>query len=528
MFKIAQNGTGLIIKNKLSILTKITLNNSRIMLQSSSHHVSIDFELFPKKTFINGKWHESVNKSSEKTFDIHDPATNKLLGTLPDCSIEDLDVAIQAADSAFKTWKDCTAEHRSRVLRKLAELHVKHKQHLAEIITYENGKPMRDALVEIEVAGKAYEWFSEEAKRVYGDIIPSPALNKKFFVVKQPVGVCGFITPWNFPSSMIARKTAAALAAGCTVVIKPSEDTPYSALALCQLAEKAGLPPGCLNVVTTSRASTPALGKHLCEHSLVKKISFTGSTPVGKILLANCASTVKRVQMELGGNAPFIIFDSADLNKAVSGLVSCKFRCSGQTCICANRILVQENIHDKFIEALAAAMKRDLRVGNGFDNNTTQGPLINEAAVKKVQGLIDDSVSKGGKVIIGGKPCTTSKVGNFYEPTIISHVNTTMKIAREEIFGPVASIIKFKTEEEALAIANSVDVGLAGYFYSQDISQVWRVAEKLQVGMVGVNEAVISTIEAPFGGVKQSGFGYEGSKYGINEYLHNKYVCMGI
>ncbi|CAF0964219.1 unnamed protein product [Brachionus calyciflorus] len=473
------------------------------LVQISSHHCSAQhLDLFPNKTYIGGKWTDSL---SSKTFEVLDPAKNTLLGTVPDCNVEDLNLAINSANSAFQIWSNFTAEQRSKVLRKLYDLHVQYKQQLAEIITHENGKPLRESLVEIDSSAKSYEWFSEEAKRAYGDVIPSPAPNKRFLVVKQPVGICGFITPWNFPAYMIARKTAAALAAGCTVVIKPAEDTPYSALALCQLAEMAGLPAGCLNVVTTSRSNTAQIGKALCENQLVKKISFTGSTAVGKILLQNSASTVKKVQMELGGNAPFIVFDSADIKKAVSGLMASKFRNSGQTCVCANRIFVQENIYDKFILALAEEMKNQLKVGHGFENDVTQG----------------------GKIVMGGAKCDILG-GNFFEPTLISDVNNDMEISREEIFGPVAAIMKFKTEEDAVRLANSVPVGLAGYFYSNDISQIWRVAEKLEVGMVGVNEGIISTIEAPFGGIKESGFGSEGSKYGMNEYLNNKFICMGI
>lgn len=488
----------------------------------SARNVS-SFNKFPTKTFVNGKWCDSVGA---QTFQVFDPANNNLLGSVPDCDAKDVNQAVSAAADALQVWSNYTADQRSKLLKRLVEVHIEHKQELAEIITYENGKPLADALTEIETSIKAYEWFAEEAKRTYGDLIPAPAPNKRFMVVKQPIGVCGFLTPWNFPSSMLARKASAALAAGCTFVAKPSEDTPYSALALAAMAEMAGLPAGCVNIVTTSKTNTPVVGKALCEHPVVKKIGFTGSTGVGKLILANCASTVKKCQMELGGNAPFIIFDSADIQKAVSGVIGCKFRCSGQTCICANRILVQEKIHDDFVSALSKAMQEQLHIGNGFDKKTTQGPLISQNSVDKVHRLVEDSRDKGGKVVLGGK--STGDAGYFYEPTLITDINSSMDVSKEEIFGPVAAITKFKTEEEAINIANACDVGLAGYFYSQDPSQIWRVSEKLEVGMVGVNEAIISTIEAPFGGVKQSGFGYEGSKYGINEYLNNKYVCMGI
>lgn len=504
----------------LTLLARSKMNSTTHI---SVYHASTSFNKFPNKTFVNGKWIDSLDA---RTFEVYDPSNNKLLGTVPDCNTNDVNQAVDAAYSAFKVWSNYTAEQRSKLLKNLVEVHIEHKKDLADIITFENGKPMADAMAEIEASIKAYEWFAEEAKRVYGDIIPAPVSSKRFLVVKQPIGVCGFLTPWNFPSSMLARKASAALAAGCTFVVKPSEDTPYSTLALARLAELAGLPDGCVNVLTTSKQNTPIVGKAMCEHPLIKKIGFTGSTGVGKLILANCASTVKKCQMELGGNAPFIIFDSADVAKAVAGVIGSKFRCSGQTCICANRILVQENIHDEFVTALAQAMKEQLHVGSGFDKQTTQGPLISQNSVNKVHRLVEDSRAKGSKVVLGGK--ATGDIGYFYEPTLITDVNLDMEISSEEIFGPVAAVIKFKTEEEAINIANSVDVGLAGYFYSQDPSQIWRVSEKLEVGMVGANESGISTIEAPFGGVKQSGFGYEGSKYGINEYLNNKYVCMGI
>lgn len=493
-----------------------------INMINSSRNAST-FNKFPTQTYVNGKWCDSVEA---KSFQVFDPANNKLLGSVPDCGANDVNQAVDAAAEAFKVWSNYTAEQRSKLLKQLVEVHREHKQALAEIITFENGKPLADALVEIETSIKAYEWFAEEAKRTYGDMIPAPVANKRFLVVKQPIGVCGFLTPWNFPSSMLARKASAALASGCTFVAKPSEDTPYSALALASMADMAGLPAGCVNILTTSKQNTPIVGKALCEHPVVKKIGFTGSTGVGKLILANCASTVKKCQMELGGNAPFIIFDSADIKKAVAGVIGCKFRCSGQTCICANRILVQENIHDDFVAAMKTAMTEQLCVGNGFDKKTTQGPLISQNSVDKVHRLVEDSRAKGGQVVLGGK--STGDKGFFYEPTLITDINLNMEISTEEIFGPVAAITKFKTEEEAISIANACDVGLAGYFYSQDPSQIWRVSEKLEVGMVGVNEAAISTIEAPFGGVKQSGFGYEGSKYGIDEYMNNKFVCMGI
>lgn len=489
----------------------------------STRQASTEFTKFPTKTFLNGKWSDAVDG---KTFEVYDPSNNKLLGVVPNCNEKDVKLAVEAAQNGFKVWSSYTAEQRSKQLKKLVEVHNEYKQELADIITFENGKPIADAKAEIESSIKAFEWFAEEAKRTYGDIIPSPVASKRFMVVKQPVGVCGFLTPWNFPSSMLARKASAALAAGCTFVVKPSEDTPYSTLAFGKLAEIAGLPAGCVNIVTTSKQHTPLVGKALCEHPVVKKVGFTGSTGVGKLIMANCASTVKKMQLELGGNAPFIVFDSADVQKAVAGVIGSKFRCSGQTCICANRILVQEGIHEEFVASLTKAMKEQLRCGNGFEKDTTQGPLISQNSIDKVHKLVEDGRSKGANIVMGGK--RVSDVGYFYEPTLMTDVKLNMEIASEEIFGPIAAIIKFKTEEEALNIANSVDVGLAGYFYSQDPSQIWRVSEKLEVGMVGANEVGISTIEAPFSGIKQSGFGYEGSKYGISEYMNNKFVCMGI
>ncbi|EOB04583.1 Succinate-semialdehyde dehydrogenase, mitochondrial, partial [Anas platyrhynchos] len=406
------------------------------------------------------------------------------------------------------------------------------------------GKPLKEAQGEILYSASFLEWFAEEARRVYGDVIPASAKDRRILVLKQPVGVAAIITPWNFPSAMITRKVGAALAAGCTVVVKPAEDTPLSALALgeglfliqnalimqilfllLQLANQAGIPAGVYNVVPCSRQQAAAVGEVLCTDPLVAKISFTGSTETGKILLKHAAGTVKRVSMELGGHAPFIVFDSADVDRAVAGALASKFRNSGQTCVCTNRFLVQKGIHDKFVEKFAKAIRSELRVGNGFDANTTQGPLINEKAVEKVEKHINDAVSQGASIVTGGKRHSLGK--NFFEPTLLSNVTTKMLCTQEETFGPLAPVIKFETEEEAIAIANAANVGLAGYFYSQDPAQIWRVAEQLEVGMVGVNEGIVSSVESPFGGVKQSGLGREGSKYGIDEYLEIKYVCFG-
>lgn len=505
-----------LIGSKLQLF--IHRSNLPYYLKMTTSSSSVRF--LHEKAYVNGQW---VDAGSGKKFDVFNPSNGDKIGTVPDMNAADTEKAIQCAQTAFESWRETTAKERSIILRKWSELCSSNKDELAKLLTLENGKPLAEAAGEVTYGTTFIDWFAEESRRVYGDIIPSPVKSRKILVMKQPIGVAGMITPWNFPNAMITRKACAALAAGCTVVLKPAEDTPYSALALCELAEKAGLPPGVLNVVTCSRNNAGEVGKMLCENPTVKKISFTGSTVVGKILLKQSASTVKKVSLELGGNAPFIIFDSADLDQAVSGTMACKFRCSGQTCVCANRILVQEGIYTKYVQKLAEVMERDLKVGDGFVSGTTQGPLINENAVNKVDDHVQDAVKRGAKLVLGGK----KKGGNFYSPTLLQDVTLDMKCAQEEIFGPVAAVHKFKTEEEAVRIANATTSGLAGYFFSQNISQVWRVAEKLEYGLVGVNEGVFSMTEAPFGGWKESGLGSEGSKYGINEYLEIKYVCMG-
>ncbi|KAK7102098.1 glutarate-semialdehyde dehydrogenase-like isoform X2 [Littorina saxatilis] len=474
------------------------------------------------KAFVNGQW---VSAKSGKTFEVTNPATGELLGTVPDMDGSDTRSAIETAHKAFQTWRDVPAKERCTVLRRWSDLCTQNKPELARLLTSEMGKPLKEAEGEVNYGISFIEWFGEEARRAYGDVIPSPTSSKRMLVLRQAIGVCGMITPWNFPNAMITRKACAAIAAGCTVVLKPAEDTPYSALALCELAKQAGLPEGVLNVVTASRANAPSVGKELCENPIVKKISFTGSTNTGKTLLRQSADTVKKASMELGGNAPFIVFDSADVNAAVQGAMASKFRCSGQTCVCANRILVQEGIYDRFVKRLAEVMNEELKVGDGLEPGTTQGPLINKAAVDKVDGLVQDAVKSGAKVVTGGKRHT--KGSNFYHPTLLTDVTPKMRCSTEEIFGPVAAIMKFKTEEEALAIANATQFGLAGYFYSGNIGQIWRVSEKLEYGLVGANEGLISATEAPFGGVKESGLGREGGKYGLEEYMEIKYVCMG-
>uniref|UniRef100_A0A8D1ZZ05 Succinate-semialdehyde dehydrogenase n=1 Tax=Sus scrofa TaxID=9823 RepID=A0A8D1ZZ05_PIG len=432
--------------------------------------------------FVGGRW-----LSAASTFPVYDPASGAELGLVADCGVSEARAAVRAA--------------------------------------YEAGKPLKEAQGEILYSANFLEWFSEEARRVYGDVIYTPAKERRALVLKQPVGVAAVITPWNFPSAMITRKVGAALAAGCTVVVKPAEDTPFSALALAQLANQAGIPPGVYNVIPCSQKKAMEVGEALCTDPLVSKISFTGSTATGKVLLHHAANSVKRVSMELGGHAPFIVFDSANVDQAVAGAMVSKFRNSGQTCVCSNRFLVQRGIHDSFVKKFAEAIKTNLCVGNGFEERTTQGPLINEKAVEKVEKHVIDAISKGATVVTGGKRHQVGK--NFFEPTLLSNVTQEMLCSREETFGPLAPVIKFDTEEEAVAIANAANVGLAGYFYSQDLAQIWRVAEQLEVGMVGVNEGLISSVECPFGGVKQSGLGREGSKYGIDEYLELKYVCFG-
>ncbi|XP_075389415.1 succinate-semialdehyde dehydrogenase, mitochondrial [Tenrec ecaudatus] len=470
--------------------------------------------------FVAGRWLPAA-----ATFPVHDPASGAALGKVADCGAPEARAAVRAAYEAFCSWRRVSAKERSSLLRRWYDLMMQNKDDLAKIITAENGKPLKEAQGEVLYSAMFLEWFSEEARRIYGDIIYTAAKDKRGLVLKQPVGVAAVITPWNFPSAMITRKVGAALAAGCTVVVKPAEDTPLSALALAELAKQAGIPPGVYNVVPCSQKKAKEVGEALCTDPLVSKISFTGSTATGKILLRYAADSVKRVSMELGGHAPFIVFDSANVDRAVAGAMASKFRNSGQTCVCSNRFLVQKGIHDSFVRKFVEAIKRDLRVGNGFEEGTTQGPLINEKAIEKVEKHISDAVSKGATIETGGKRHQFGE--NFFEPTLLSNVTRDMLCTHEETFGPLVPVLKFDTEEEAVAIANAADVGLAGYFYSQDPAQIWRVAEQLEVGMVGVNEGLISTVECPFGGVKQSGLGREGSKYGIDEYLELKYVCVG-
>lgn len=491
-------------------------------MASTSSSPQLSPALLRSAAYIGGSWTRS---SDSATFPVLDPATGAELVRVSDCGPRECREALRSAASAFPSWRDAPSKERSVLLRKWYDLMIQHKEDLARIITAENGKPMKEALGEIVYAAGFLEWFSEEARRVYGDVISVPLRDRRALTIKQPVGVATIITPWNFPSAMITRKVGAALAAGCTVVVKPAEDTPLSALALAELAHLAGIPAGVYNVVPCSREKAPKVGEILCTDPAVAKISFTGSTSTGKILLRYAADSVKRVSMELGGHAPFIVFDSANVEQAAAGALVSKFRNSGQTCVCSNKFLVQKGVHDAFVRKLTALIEKELHVGNGFEEGVTQGPLINEKAAQKVDQHVRDAVSQGAHIETGGKPSGYGK--NFYEPTLLSNVTTKMLCTREETFGPLAPVIKFDTEEEAIAIANSSNVGLAGYFYSQDPAQIWRVAERLEVGMVGVNEGLLSSVECPFGGVKQSGIGREGSKYGIDEYLEIKYVCFG-
>jgi succinate-semialdehyde dehydrogenase / glutarate-semialdehyde dehydrogenase len=445
-----------------------------------------------------------------------------LITNVPDMGQPETQRAIEAAHPAFQSWKKTTAGERARLLKQLFSLLMEHQTELAYLLTLEQGKPLAEAKGEIGYGASYMEWFAEEARRNYGDIISGQDADKRILVVKQPVGVVGIITPWNFPNAMLARKMAAALAAGCTMVIKPAEATPLSALALAALAEQAGFPKGVINIVTTS---TPVvIGKELTSNPLVRKISFTGSTPVGKWLMQQSGQTLKKLSLELGGNAPFIVFDDADLDAAVAGAMISKYRNAGQTCVCANRIYVQSAVYQPFIEKLIQATKA-LKVGNGLENGITVGPLIDQKAVEKVDKLVQDAVSKGAKVLIGGKKHAIG--GTFYEPTILTEATQAMALTQEEIFGPVAPIYRFETEKEVIQKANDTPFGLAAYFYGQNMNRIWRVAEALEYGMVGINTGLISTAVAPFGGMKESGFGREGSKYGMNDYLEMKYMCFG-
>ncbi|EJO35437.1 succinate-semialdehyde dehydrogenase family protein [Acinetobacter sp. 1294596] len=475
--------------------------------------------LFKQQVFIDGQWLEA---EQNKNFAVINPATGETIAHVPSVSEQQVVKAVEAADQALQSWKQTTAKERSILLKKWYQLMIEHQEDLAIILSTEQGKPMTESRGEILYGASFIEWFAEEAKRTYGDVIPHDKQGRRLLVIRQPVGVVAAITPWNFPNAMITRKVGPALAAGCTVVIKPASETPLSALALAALAEEAGIPKGVINVVT---GSAREIGGILTQHPLVRKVSFTGSTAIGKLLMQQCSSTMKKISMELGGNAPFIVFEDADLDKAVEGAIASKFRNSGQTCVCTNRILVQNSIYDTFVEKLAAAVAK-LKVAPAFEPGAEQGPLINEKAVEKIQEHIDDATSKGAKVICGGQRHQLGQT--FFEPTVLTDVTPDMQVAQDETFGPLAPVFRFTEEAEAIRMANDTEFGLASYIYTQNLSRAWRVSEALEYGMVGINEGLISTEVAPFGGIKESGCGREGSKYGIEDYQELKYLCMGI
>jgi len=478
-----------------------------------------DSRLLRSEAYIGGSW---VPSSSGKTFDVTNPADGTLVGAVADLEVTQVRDAIEAAEAAWPAWRAKTAKERAALLMRWYELMLENQEDLAMIMTLEQGKPLTESRGEILYAASFIQWFAEEGKRIYGDVIPSHGPDKRIVTLKQPIGVVAAITPWNFPSAMITRKVGPALAAGCPVVVKPASSTPLSALALAELADRAGLPAGVLNIVPSARAT--ATGAELTGNPTVRKVSFTGSTEIGKLLMRQCAESVKKISLELGGNAPFIVFDDADLDAAVAGAMASKYRNAGQTCVCANRILVQDSVHDEFMRKFCEAVSA-LKVGPGVEDGVTIGPLINEAAVAKVEELVADAVDKGATVVVGGKRHALG--GFFYEPTILTNATSEMACASEEIFGPAAPIYRFSTEEEAVAMANDTQYGLAAYFYARDMGRVWRVSEELEYGIVGINEGIISTEVAPFGGVKESGIGREGSKYGIEDYLEIKYLCMG-
>ena len=477
-----------------------------------------DPALFRQQCYIAGKW---CDADSGKTLPVDNPATGEILGTVPNMGAIETRRAIEAANAAWPAWRSKTAKERAQILRKWFDLMMASQEDLARILTAEQGKPLAEARGEIAYGASFIEWFAEEGKRIYGDTIPAHQADKRIVVTKEPIGVCAAITPWNFPNAMITRKSGPALAAGCPMVLKPASATPYSALAMAELGERAGIPAGVFNVVT---GSSSAIGPELTGNPLVRKLTFTGSTQVGKVLMEQCARTVKKTSMELGGNAPFVVFDDADLDAAADGALMSKYRNNGQTCVCANRLLVQDKVYDTFAAKLADKVKT-LKIGNGMAAGVTTGPLIDEKALAKVEEHIADALSKGAKLALGGS--RHSLGGLFFEPTILTGVTPAMKVAREETFGPVAPLFRFKDEADAIRMSNDTEFGLAAYFYGRDIGRVWRVAEALEYGIVGINTGIISTEVAPFGGMKESGLGREGSKYGIEDYLQIKYLCMG-
>jgi succinate-semialdehyde dehydrogenase / glutarate-semialdehyde dehydrogenase len=477
-----------------------------------------DPTLLKTKAYIAGEWQSAEDNT---TFEVKNPATGETIATVPRMGTTETRRAIDTANAAWPAWRATTAKQRATILRKWHDLMLENADDLATILTTEQGKPLAEAKGEILYAASFLEWFAEEGKRVNGDTIPTPAGDKRIVVTKEPIGVCAAITPWNFPAAMITRKVGPALAAGCPIIVKPAEATPLSALALAVLAERAGVPRGVFNVVT---GEPKAIGAEMTGNPIVRKLSFTGSTPVGRLLMAQCAPTVKKVSLELGGNAPFIVFDDADLDAAVAGAIASKYRNSGQTCVCTNRFYVHDKVYDAFAEKLRVAVEQ-LKVGRGTEEGVTQGPLINEAAVLKVESHIEDALAKGARIVTGGKRHALGH--GFFEPTVLADVTPAMKVARDETFGPLAPLFRFSSDEEVIRLANDTEFGLASYFYSRDIGRVWRVAEALEYGMVGINTGLISNEVAPFGGVKQSGLGREGSHYGIDDYVVIKYMCVG-
>ncbi|KRV79447.1 NADP-dependent succinate-semialdehyde dehydrogenase [Pseudomonas citronellolis] len=478
-----------------------------------------DPSLFRQQAYIDGAW---VDADNGQTLKVNNPATNEIIGSVPKMSAAETRRAIEAADRALPAWRALTAKERANKLRRWFELMIEHQDDLGRLLTQEQGKPLAEAKGEIAYAASFFEWFGEEAKRVYGDMIPGHQPDKRLMVIKQPIGVTAAITPWNFPSAMITRKAGPALAAGCTMVLKPASQTPYSALALAELAERAGIPKGVFSVVTGSAGE---VGGELTGNPIVRKLSFTGSTEIGRQLMAECAQDIKKVSLELGGNAPFIVFDDADLDAAVEGALISKYRNNGQTCVCANRLYIQDGVYDAFVEKLKAAVAK-LNIGNGLESGVTTGPLIDSKAVAKVEEHIADAVGKGAKVVAGGKPHALG--GTFFEPTILVDVPKNALVSKEETFGPLAPLFRFKDEAEVIAMANDTEFGLASYFYARDLGRVFRVAEALEYGMVGINTGLISNEVAPFGGIKASGLGREGSRYGIEDYLEIKYLCLNI
>jgi len=475
--------------------------------------------LLQTQSFISNKW---IDAAGNKIFKVDNPANGEIITEVADCGTAETEEAIEAASKAFPAWSRQTAKERGSLMRKWFDLIIENADDLALLMTTEQGKPLTEAKGEVVYGASFIEWFAEEARRVYGDVIPTPLNDRRIVTIKQPFGVVAAITPWNFPIAMITRKIAPAIAAGCTVVIKPASQTPLSALALAQLSVEAGFPPGVINIITSTQSSE--VGKVMTEHPLVRKVSFTGSTQIGKLLMQQCASTVKKVSLELGGNAPVIIFNDADIDQAVKGSIATKYRNAGQTCVCANRILVQDEIYASFMEHYTKAVA-SLKVGEGTMADVQIGPLIDSAAVEKVNRLMNDALEKGAIVTLGGKPHEEGDL--FFEPTILERCDTTMALSKEEIFGPVSAIYKFSTEEEAIQLANDTEYGLAAYFFTQNLNRAWRVAEAIDYGIIGINEGIVSHAEAPFGGMKESGFGREGSKYGIEDYVEVKYVCFG-